>query len=82
MGCGLRSVAAVGYGGHPVRRVIDLAGPVDIAANVPGYEALCRDSVIASMLGRTRAAVPERYAQASAMKLPALGIPLQIDVRR
>jgi acetyl esterase/lipase len=59
----------------PVRGVIDLAGPVDMTANVPGYEALCRDSVITSLLGGTPAAVPERYAQASPIKLLPLGIP-------
>lgn len=59
----------------PVRGVIDLAGPVDMTANVPGYEALCRDSVITSLLGGSPAAVPERYAQASPIKLLPLGIP-------
>jgi acetyl esterase/lipase len=59
----------------PVRGVIDLAGPVDMTANVPGYEALCRDSVITSLLGGTPTAVPERYTQASPIKLLPLGIP-------
>ena len=59
----------------PVRGVMDLAGPVDMTANIPGYEALCRDTVITSLLGGTPAAVPERYAQASAIKLLPLGIP-------
>jgi acetyl esterase/lipase len=59
----------------PVRGVMDLAGPVDMTANIPGYEALCRDTVITSLLGGTPAAVPEHYAQASAMKLLPLGIP-------
>jgi pimeloyl-ACP methyl ester carboxylesterase len=54
---------------------MDLAGPVDMTANIPGYEALCRDTVITSMLGGTPAAVPDRYAQASAIKLLPLGIP-------
>jgi acetyl esterase/lipase len=59
----------------PVRGVMDLAGPVDMTANIEGYEALCRDTVITSLLGGTPAAVPERYAQASAIKLLPLGIP-------
>ena len=59
----------------PVRGVIDLAGPVDMTANVPGYEALCRDSVITSLLGGSPAAVPERYAHASPITLLPLGIP-------
>jgi acetyl esterase/lipase len=59
----------------PVRGVIDLAGPVDMTANVAGYEALCRDSVITSLLGGTPTTVPERYTQASPIRLLPLGIP-------
>jgi acetyl esterase/lipase len=59
----------------PLRGVIDLAGPVDITANIAGYQNLCRDTVITTLFGGTPAAVPDRYAQASAMKLLPLGIP-------
>ena len=59
----------------PVRGVVDLAGPVDMTANIPGYEALCRDAVITSLLGGTPAAVPDRYAHASAIKLLPLAVP-------
>jgi acetyl esterase/lipase len=59
----------------PVRGVIDLAGPVDLTANIEGYQGLCRDSVITSMLGGMPAAVPQRYEQASAIRLLPLGIP-------
>jgi acetyl esterase/lipase len=59
----------------PVRGVIDLAGPVDMTANIQGYEALCRDTVITSLLGGTPATVPERYEQASAIRLLPLGVP-------
>jgi acetyl esterase/lipase len=59
----------------PLRGVMDLAGPVDMTANIPGYEALCHDTVITSLLGGTPAAVPDRYAQASAIKLLPLAIP-------
>jgi acetyl esterase/lipase len=58
-----------------VRGVIDLAGPVDMTANIQGYEALCRDTVITSMLGGTPATVPERYEQVSAIRLLPLGVP-------
>lgn len=58
-----------------VRGVIDLAGPLDMTANIPGYETLCRDSVITSLMGGTPAAVAERYAHASPIKLLPLGIP-------
>jgi acetyl esterase/lipase len=59
----------------PVRGVIDLAGPLDLTANIQGYEALCRDTVITSLLGGTPATVPERYEQVSAIRLLPLGIP-------
>lgn len=58
-----------------VRGVLDLAGPIDLTMNVAGYEALCRDAVITRLVGGPPAAVPERYAQASALKLLPLGIP-------
>lgn len=59
----------------PVRGVIDLAGPVDLTANIEGYQTLCRDTVITGLLGGTPAAVPERYAHASAIRLLPLGVP-------
>jgi acetyl esterase/lipase len=59
----------------PVRGVIDLAGPVDLTANIPRYQALCQDSVITSLLGGTPTTVPERYQQASAIKLLPIGVP-------
>jgi acetyl esterase/lipase len=59
----------------PVRGVLDLAGPVDLAANIAGYESLCRDTVITTLLGGTPETVPERYAHASPIKLLPLGIP-------
>src|SRR5882757_3399321 len=58
-----------------VRGVVDLAGPVDLSANIDGYESLCKDTVITSLLGGTPAAVPERYAQASPRSLLPLGVP-------
>ena len=58
-----------------VRGVIDLAGPLDLTANIPGYEALCRDSVITSLMGGSPASVGERYSQASPIKLLPLGVP-------
>ena len=52
-----------------MRGVMDLAGPLDMTVNIPGYEAICEDSVITSLLGGTPANVPERYSQASAITL-------------
>ena len=58
-----------------VRGVVDLAGPLDLTTNIEGYEGLCRDRVITNLMGGTPAAMPERYAQASPMKLLPLGMP-------
>jgi acetyl esterase/lipase len=58
-----------------VRGVVDLAGPVDLSANIDGYEGLCKDTVITSLLGGTPATEPERYAQASPRRLLPLGVP-------
>jgi acetyl esterase/lipase len=64
----------------PIRGVVDLAGPVDLTVNIPGYESLCADHVITSLLGGPPAAVPDRYAHASAIALLPLGIPQVIVV--
>jgi hypothetical protein len=34
-----------------VRRVFDLAGPLDLTTNIEGHEGLCRDRVITSLIG-------------------------------
>lgn len=59
----------------PVRGALDLAGPVDLTANISGYEGLCRDAVITGLMGGTPADVPERYAQASPIRLVPFGVP-------
>src|SRR5688500_14276407 len=59
----------------PVRGIVNLAGPVDLTANIAGYQTLCRDSVITSLMGGTPASMPERYAQASPVRLLPLGVP-------
>ncbi len=64
----------------PLRGVIDLAGPIDVSKNIQGYESLCRDSVITTLLGGTPAAVPDHYAHASAVSVLPLGIPQVIVV--
>jgi acetyl esterase/lipase len=58
-----------------VRGAVDLAGPVDMTANIAGYEGLCRDSVITTLLGGTPATAPEHYTHASPIRLLPLGIP-------
>ena len=64
----------------PVRGVINLAGPVDLTANIDGYQGLCRDTVITSLLGGTPSSVAERYAQASPIKLLPFGVPQVIVI--
>jgi acetyl esterase/lipase len=59
----------------PARGVLNLAGPLDLRANIAGYEGLCRDAVITGLLGGAPAAVPERYAHASPMRLLPLEVP-------
>jgi pimeloyl-ACP methyl ester carboxylesterase len=53
---------------------------MDLTANIPGYQALCRDSVITSLMGGTPATVPDHYAQASAIRLLPLGTPQVIII--
>lgn len=59
----------------PIRGAVDLAGPLDMSAHIAEYEGLCRDSVITSLLGGTPVTRPERYAQASPIRLLPYGLP-------
>lgn len=59
----------------PVRGVVNLAGTMDMADNIPRMEAGCGDAVVTTMLGGAPGDVPERYAQASAIALVPLGVP-------
>jgi acetyl esterase/lipase len=59
----------------PIRGAVDLAGPLDLSAHIAEYEGLCRDSVITSLMGGTPKTRPERYAQASPIKLLPYGLP-------
>jgi pimeloyl-ACP methyl ester carboxylesterase len=58
----------------PIRGVIDLAGIADMEAFLP-YQHVCGAAVVEQMLGGEPAEVPERYAQASAIKMLPLGAP-------
>ncbi len=64
----------------PLRGVIDLAGPVDLAVDVPGYQSACGDSVITQLLGGTPATVPRRYADTSPSRRVPLGVPQVIVI--
>jgi acetyl esterase/lipase len=58
-----------------VRAVLNLAGPLDLATNIAGYEVLCRDNVVTTLMGGVPANVPDRYAHASAKTFLPLRIP-------
>jgi len=59
----------------PVRGVIDLARAADMEAYIQVEMRGCGDTVVEQMLGGKPTAVPERYAQVSAIKMLLLGIP-------
>lgn len=58
-----------------IRGVINMAGPVDMTANIAHYEQMCRGPVVTDMMGGTPSAVPERYRNASANTMLPLGVP-------
>lgn len=61
----------------PIRGVVDLAGPPDLGGDYPDLAAhACGgDRVVEALLGGTAEAVPDRYAQVSALQLLPLGLP-------
>lgn len=59
----------------PIRGVINLAGTGDMEAFIPFQVQSCQSAVVQGMLGGTPAAFPDRYAQASAIKMLPIGIP-------
>jgi acetyl esterase/lipase len=59
----------------PIRGVIDLAGTGDMAAYIQVEERACGEAVVEEMLGGNPRDVPQRYIDASAIKMLPLGIP-------
>ncbi len=59
----------------PIRGVINLAGTIDMTANIAHMEEMCRGPVVTNMLGGTPSAVPERYKEASANTMLPLRVP-------
>lgn len=59
----------------PLRGVINLAGTIDMAANIAHMEEKCRGPVVTDLMGGTLAAVPDRYQAVSAQTLLPLGVP-------
>lgn len=58
-----------------IRGVINLAGTVDMTANIADMEEKCRGPVVTDMLGGVPAAVPARYREVSANTMLPLGVP-------
>jgi len=58
----------------PVRGVINMAGTIDMSANIAHMEEMCRGPVVTSLMGGTFAAVPERYKTVSAQTVLPLGL--------
>jgi acetyl esterase/lipase len=58
----------------PLRGVINLAGTIDMSANIAHMEQKCRGPVVSNLMGGTLAAVPDRYKAVSAQTLLPLGV--------
>jgi acetyl esterase/lipase len=58
-----------------LRGVVDLAGPGDLSAELRAEENACGERVIEPLLGGDPAAVPDRYAQTSAVSMLPLRVP-------
>jgi pimeloyl-ACP methyl ester carboxylesterase len=59
----------------PIRGVVDLAGIIDLEAFISIEQHICGGAVAEEVLGGKPAEVPERYAQASVIKMLPLGVP-------
>ncbi|HZZ80306.1 MAG TPA: alpha/beta hydrolase [Gemmataceae bacterium] len=59
----------------PIRGVVDLAGPGDMATEITVEVGACQSHVVEQFLGGSPVDVPERYAQVSASKMLPLGVP-------
>ena len=55
----------------PIRAVINMAGTIDMAANIAHMEEMCRGPVVTNLMGGTLSAVSERYRTVSAQTFPA-----------
>jgi acetyl esterase/lipase len=58
----------------PLRGVINLAGVIDMSANIAHYEQKCRGAVVTGLMGGTLEAFPERYKEVSAQTSIPLGL--------
>ena len=61
----------------PIRVVINMAGTIDMSANIAHMEEMCRGPVVTNLMGGSLSAVPERYQAVSAQTSLPLGV-LQI----
>ena len=58
----------------PIRGVINLAGTIDMTANIARMEERCRGPVVTDLMGGPPSAVPDRYKQVSANATLPLGV--------
>jgi acetyl esterase/lipase len=58
----------------PLRGVINLAGTIDMSANIAHMEEKCRGPVVTNLMGGTLATVPDRYQTVSAQTVLPLGV--------
>lgn len=59
----------------PLRGVLNLAGTIDMTANIAHMEEICGDTVVTKMMGGGPAAVADRYEAVSAGRHLPLGVP-------
>ncbi len=64
----------------PVKAVVDIDGPPDLASTQPDESKFCPVPGISQFIGGTPAAQPERYREASALSFLPLGVPQTIVV--
>lgn len=58
----------------PIRAVINMAGTIDMTANIAHMEEMCRGPVVTNLMGGTLSAVAERYRTVSAQTFLPLGV--------
>jgi acetyl esterase/lipase len=59
----------------PLRGVVDLDGTPDMADGYRSMDGVCGENVVEAMVGGTPEAVPQHYAQVSAIEMLPLGVP-------
>jgi pimeloyl-ACP methyl ester carboxylesterase len=58
----------------PIRAIINMAGTIDMSANIEHMEEMCRGPVVTNLMGGTVSAVSDRYRTVSAQTYLPLGV--------